>query len=185
LTALRWEWRTFGEQLGGAEARLGSLAPERVGESEETYLLSAESVDTVKVRDGLMDIKHLEQVDDDGLELWRPVMKSALPISTADARTVLAALRVEAPLDRETYDLADLAAGAGEAIHAVAVHKTRRHYAIGGCMVELTDLRVGDRATRTIAAEAEDPARVIATVRELGLGSRPNVNVPRGLRALA
>ena len=59
--------------------------PERVAESDETYLLSAEGVDAVKVRDGQMDVKHLEQVDD-GLELWKPVMKSPLPISAADAR---------------------------------------------------------------------------------------------------
>ena len=50
-------------ELGGAEERLGSLEPERVAESDETYLLSAEGVDAVKVRDGLMDVKHLEQVD--------------------------------------------------------------------------------------------------------------------------
>ena len=47
-------------------------------------------------------------------------------------------------------------------------------------MAELTDLRTGDRSTRTIAIESEDPARVIAAVRDLGLGSRPNVSVPQG-----
>jgi hypothetical protein len=134
LTALRWEWRTFGEQYGGAEERLGSIEPERVVESDETYLLSAKGVDAVKVRDGLMDVKHLEQVDDDGLELWEPVMKSALPISAADARAVLAALRVSAPLDRDTYDLADLATAPGGAVtrrprpqDATALHDRRLH----------------------------------------------------------
>ena len=52
-------------------------------------------------------------------------------------------------------------------------------------MAELTDLRTSDRSTRTIAIESEDPARVIAAVRELGLDSRPNMNVPQGLRSLA
>lgn len=184
VTALRWEWRTFGEEFGGAEERLGSTEPQQVVESDETYLLSAEGVDAVKLRDGLMDVKHLEQVDDDGLELWRPVTKSALPISAADARAVFAALRVSAPLDGDTYDLADLTAAAGGAVRAVPVHKTRRHSTIGGCMAELTDISTGDRSTRTIAIESEEPARVIAAVRALGLGSRPNVNVPRGLRAL-
>ena len=111
-------------------------------------------------------------------------MKSALPISAGDARAVLAALRVSAPLDRDTYDLADLVAAAEGAARAVPVHKTRRHCTIGGCMAELTDLRTGDRSTRTIAIESEEPALVIAAVRELRLGSRPNVSVPRGLRAL-
>ena len=184
MTALRWEWRTFGEQFGGAEERLGAMEPERVVESDETYLLSAEGVDAVKLRDGLMDVKHLEQVDDDGLELWKPVMKSPLPISAADARAVLAALGISASLDRDRYDLADIASAAGGAVRVVPVHKTRRHGTIGGCMAELTDLRTGDRSTRTIAIESEEPARVIAAVRELGLGLRPNVSVPRALKAL-
>ena len=182
--ALRWEWRTFGEQFGGAEERLGPLAPEGVVESDEAYLLSAEGVDAVKVRDGLMDIKHLEAVDDDGLELWKPSLKSPLPIAAADAEAVLAALRVSAPLDRDRYDVDDLARAAAGAIRVVPVHKTRRHCTIGGCMAELTDLRSGDRWTRTIAIESDEPARVIAAVRELGLSSRPNLSVPRGLSAL-
>ena len=134
MTALRWEWRTFGEQFGGAEERLGSLEPERVAESDETYLLSAEGVDAVKVRDGLMDVKHLEQVDDDGLELWKPVMKSPLPISAADARAVLAALRVSVSLDSDAYDLADLVEGRGRGgtsrprpQDATALHDRRLH----------------------------------------------------------
>jgi exopolyphosphatase/guanosine-5'-triphosphate,3'-diphosphate pyrophosphatase len=145
LTALRWEWRTFGEQFGGAEDRLGSIDPERLVESDETYLLSAEGVDAVKVRDDLVDLKHLEQVNDDGLELWRPVMKSPLPISAADARTVLAALRIAGALDSDTYDFADLTRTAGGAVRVVPVHKKRRHFTIARCMAELTDLRTSDR----------------------------------------
>jgi exopolyphosphatase / guanosine-5'-triphosphate,3'-diphosphate pyrophosphatase len=183
LTAVRWEWRTFGDELGGAEERLGSMEPERVLESDEAYLLSAEGVDAVKDRDGLMDLKHLERVAD-GLELWKPVMKSPLPISAGDARAVFAALRVPGTLDQDAYDLADLADAADGAIRVVPVHKRRRRLTIGGCMAELTDISTGERSTRTIAIEAEDPKRVLAAIRELGLGSRPNVNVPRGLRAL-
>jgi exopolyphosphatase/guanosine-5'-triphosphate,3'-diphosphate pyrophosphatase len=184
LTTLRWEWRTFGDRLGEAEERLGSMEPERRAESDETYALSAAGVDTVKARDGLMDVKHLDRVDEDGLELWRPIMKSPLPVSPSDAEAVLAALRVKAPLDRDAYDLGDLAQIANGAVSLVPLHKTRRHYAFGGCMAELTDLRSGDRFTRTIAIESEDPARVVAAVRELGLASWPNTNVPRGLKAL-
>ena len=45
----RWEWRTFGEHFGDAETRFAALSPERVGESDEVYLLSTEGTDTVKV----------------------------------------------------------------------------------------------------------------------------------------
>jgi exopolyphosphatase/guanosine-5'-triphosphate,3'-diphosphate pyrophosphatase len=182
---VRWEWRTFGDGLGEAETRLRALTPERVEESDETYLLSAAVDHAVKVRDGLMDIKHLEQVNRDGLELWRPVMKSPLPISPADARAVLAALGVEAPpLGLASYDVAALTA-AGGAVTLAPVHKSRRHYTFHGCMAELTDLRTAGGSTRTIAIEAEDAERVIAAVRELGLDSRPNVSVPRALADLA
>jgi exopolyphosphatase/guanosine-5'-triphosphate,3'-diphosphate pyrophosphatase len=51
-------------------------------------------------------------------------------------------------------------------------------------MAELTDVRTTDRFTRTIAIESEQPDRVIAAVRELGLDSRPNISFPHGLRAL-
>jgi hypothetical protein len=97
---LRWEWRTFGEPLGAAGERLGSMPPEKVTESDETYLLAPASLDAVKARADLMDVKHLEAVDDDGLELWEPVMKAPLPVSAADAAIVLAALGVPVPCAR-------------------------------------------------------------------------------------
>jgi exopolyphosphatase / guanosine-5'-triphosphate,3'-diphosphate pyrophosphatase len=184
-SAMRWEWRTFGDRLGAAETRLRALTRVRVQESDETYLLSGAVHDAVKVRDGMMDIKHLEQINREGLELWRPVMKAPLPISAADACAVLAALNVDAPpLELGSYNLADLA-GAGRAVTLAPVHKTRRHYTFHGCMAELTDLRTAGGSTRTIAVEDEDAERVIAAVRELGLDSRPNVSVPRALAALA
>ena len=41
------------------------------------------------------------------------------------------------------------------------------------------------RRVRTVAIESEDAARVIATVRELGLDRFPNINYLRGLKTLA
>ena len=186
LTALRWEWRTFGERFGRAEERLGSIAPERVAESDETYLLSAESVDAVKVRDDLMDLKHLEQVErrrPRAVEAGHEVTAADLGGATPGRCSLRCASRCRSTATRMTSPTWSSAAGG--ALRVVPVHKTRRHFTIGGCMAELTDLRSGDRWTRTIAIESEDPARVIAAVRELGLDLRPNVNVPRGLRSLA
>ena len=182
--ALRWEWRTFGDQVGAAERRLDSVHVDSVVESDETYLVSATGRDAVKVRGGLMDVKHLEQVDSDGLELWKPVMKSALPISADDAQAVLVALDVRAPLTRSSYDLGGIAGVSAEVV-VVPVHKTRRHFTLGGCMAELTDVRTADRSTRTIAIESDQPGRVIAAVRELGQNPRPNVSFPHWLRARA
>ncbi len=184
----RWEWRTFGERIGGADTRFASLSPERVVESDELYLISPESDASVKVRDGLMDVKQLEQVNSDGLELWRPVLKTAFPLSATDVGSVFAALRAAVPApERPVYTLDELL---GDLVHphpdllAVDVRKKRQRYTIGGCMAELTEVRADRRVTRTIAVESEDPTRVIATVRELGLGSLSNVSFVRGLKVL-
>ena len=75
----RWEWRTFGEAFGDADERFAALSRERVEESDEIYLLSIASDASVKVRDGLLDVKLLQAVNDDGLEQWKPVLKAGLP----------------------------------------------------------------------------------------------------------
>jgi exopolyphosphatase/guanosine-5'-triphosphate,3'-diphosphate pyrophosphatase len=51
-------------------------------------------------------------------------------------------------------------------------------------MAELSDITADGRATRTIAIELEEPALVIAAVRDLGLADRPNTCMARGLKAL-
>src|SRR5436190_12021560 len=184
----RWEWRTFGEGFDVADDYFAALSPESVTESAELYLLSTKADDTVKVRDGLIDVKHLEQVNDDGLEQWRPVMKAAFPLPAAEVGSLLATLGASAAsVRRAAYtldELEDELVRPSRDLEAVQVHKRRAHYTVRGCMAELTAVRTAFGATRTIAVESEDASRVISTVRELGLGSRPNVNFPRGLKAL-
>ncbi len=184
----RWEWRTFGEALGPAEGAFTARSPDRVQESDELYLLSVAGGDTVKVRDGLMDVKHLEGVNDDGLEQWVPITKAPFPLPASELRSVLAALNVPlSPLARDAYsvdELVDEVVRPRADLAAVEVHKRRARYEIGGCMTELTDVRTSGGSTRTVAVESEDPERVTAVVRELGLGGRPNTSYPRGLKAL-
>ena len=183
----RWEWRTFGEGFGAAEEAFAALSVERVQESDELYLLAEESDASVKVRDGLMDVKHLQAVDDDGLEQWVPVLKGAFPLTAAEVDVVLATLRADTPpLDRGPYTLEDFV---GEVVRpggvlAVGVHKRRARYTVGGCMAELSEVRADGASTRTIAVESEDPALVLAAVRSLGLASRANVCMARGLKTL-
>jgi exopolyphosphatase/guanosine-5'-triphosphate,3'-diphosphate pyrophosphatase len=177
----RWEWRSFGESFGPAEGMLTAQAPERVHETDELYLLSATSDASVKIRDALLDVKQLEAVNADGLEQWRPVMKAGFPLGADDVDFVLHALRApEPPARRPDYGPEDIA----ELTLSVEVHKQRAHYRIDGCLAELSEVRAGGRATHTIAVEGEDPERVIAAVRRLGLDGRRNVSVARGLKAL-
>ena len=184
----RWEWRTFGEDFGAAEEAFAALTVERVQESDELYLLARESDASVKVREALMDVKQLQDVDDDGLEQWVPVMKGAFPLAAADVAAVLESLRVAAtPLDRAAYtldDLVDEVVRPNDALLAVDVHKRRARYTVGGCTAEMSEVRAENASTRTIAVESEDPARVLAAVRSLGLASRANVCMARGLKTL-
>ncbi|HEY2355361.1 MAG TPA: hypothetical protein VGH79_10735 [Gaiellaceae bacterium] len=184
----RWEWRTFGDDFGSAEATLvGGQEPERAQESDEIYVLSQASDASVKVRDGLMDVKRLEEVNDDGLEQWRPVLKGEFPLGAADVATMLQALGVPGETTREEYTREQLLAEVVEtndSLYAVAVHKRRAHYGFGGCMTEVSEISAGGGSIRTIVVEGEDPELISAAVRELGLQDRPNTCLARGLKTM-
>ena len=101
----RWEWRTFGRRFGAAENAFAAMTSTGIQDSDELYLVS-EDGDTVKIRDGLLDIKRLREVDADGLQRWEPVLKADFPISTSDVASVFEALRVPLPaLERDSYTL--------------------------------------------------------------------------------
>jgi exopolyphosphatase/guanosine-5'-triphosphate,3'-diphosphate pyrophosphatase len=182
----RWEWRVFGTGFGAAEGAFADLTPGPIVESDEVYLLSAAG-GNAKVRDGLMDIKFLREVDGDGLERWEPVMKAGFPLPAAAVVRVFDALGVPvAPLTREAYSLEQFLAELVEpsdAVRVVRVHKRRRRYTLASCMAEVADLEVDGRVARTIAVESEDPAAVMAAVRRLGLDGQANTSYPRGLWA--
>lgn len=184
----RWEWRTFGRDLGDAEKRFAALGAENVQNSEETYLLAAGSDANVKIRDQLLDIKILQNENDDGLELWRPVLKEGFPLSASAVAQVRESLGLpQGPHASEIASqdrlLADLAPPGG-GVRVVAVHKTRTRYHVQGCVAEVTDVIADGLPVRTIAIEDEDPARVIAAVRAMGLEGYPNISYPRGLKEL-
>ncbi|HMN98194.1 MAG TPA: hypothetical protein PKD59_02160 [Miltoncostaeaceae bacterium] len=160
----RWEWRTF-DEVEPAAALLASETPTQVHESDELYMVNADGEDTVKVRDGLVDVKHLEEIDDHGLERWRPVLKRPTTLTADDVRVLAVALHA-------TF------------LKVVAVHKRRARYTVGGCAVELVDLRVDGAPMRTFAIESEDRPAIMRVLREIGLAGHPNVSYPRHLRTV-
>jgi exopolyphosphatase/guanosine-5'-triphosphate,3'-diphosphate pyrophosphatase len=177
----RWEWRAFGERNP-----FGSIAAGEIEDRDELYLLTPAADASVKVSDGLVDVKRLLEVDDDGLERWVPVLKARFPLDATEVEMVLCALgaRIPATLPDECgFD--ELLAIAGPRVHPVRVLKRREHYVVGGCQAERTHCRVGAEAAWTVAVEAEDPVRVKAVLREYGLSSRANTCMARGLKALA
>ena len=125
VLAPRWEWRTFSEHFGErAESAFAHRSPYQVSESKELYLLSAADAAVAKVRDGLMDVKQLQQLRDDGLEQWLPVRKTAFPLSSAEVGAVLTDLGVAVPpsLTRTEYSLDALLEDVVEPESADALH---------------------------------------------------------------
>src|SRR3954454_4577351 len=181
-TVGRWEWRVFGTGFGEAEARLSAQPPERTEDSDEEYVLSLASDASVKVRAGRVDVKRLLRVDEHGLEQWLPILKAPFPLSAADTVTVLEAAGVTGT-GEAAGTLSELV-GASSQLRTVAVRKRRAHYTFAGCMAELTELRADADVTRTLVIESEDPGRIVAAVRALGLQGHRNTCVARGLKAL-
>ena len=183
----RWEWRTFGDRLGRANAAFAQLKRTGVQDSDELYLLSG-SGPNVKVRDDLMDIKVLREVDADGLERWEPVLKAGFPLTQPDAVAVAEALGITEPTESggpwDVKTFLGAYAGPGGPIRAVKVHKHRVRYVVHGCTSEVSDVTADGRTVRTIAIESEDPEAVLAAVASVGLAGYRNISYPKGLAAL-
>ena len=181
----RWEWRTVGD-LDGAEEGLAFLQESEPVESDETYVLSMYGDASVKVRDGLLDVKVLRGVDGAGLQLWVPTLKAPFPLDDDAVALVVDALGAPPATSRHSAstleELVEDLVGSRDDLRAVAVHKSRRRAVLDGCMVELTVLTVEGTTTSTAVVEDPDPALVVDTVRRLGLAGRTNVPVARGLK---
>ena len=78
----RWEWRTFGQDFGPAEARFA--ASPRKNPEERRGLPAGRRVRRQR-QDPRTTSRHqiLERVNRDGLEQWRPVLKEPFPLEAA------------------------------------------------------------------------------------------------------
>jgi exopolyphosphatase / guanosine-5'-triphosphate,3'-diphosphate pyrophosphatase len=183
----RWEWRTFGDNFAHVEHQLEARGTSSVEHSAELYLVSPAG-ENVKVRDDVLDIKVLREIDSVGLQRWEPLVKAPFPLTAADVAVAFELLREPAPeLEREEYTVEQLVAELVEptpTIRALPVHKRRVRYTVHSCMAELSEFEVDGTTTGTIAVETEDRASLWVAVRALGLSERVNTSVPEGLRQL-
>ncbi|MCK6614293.1 MAG: hypothetical protein HRU80_02930 [Ignavibacteriales bacterium] len=184
----RWEWRTFSNDLGKAEENIRRHPEGKTRESDEVYILSEVSMDNTKVRDGLMDIKTLQQVNEDRLELWLPIMKGQFPLPVSEIKKVFKCFRVALPnfarVEYTFQQYLDEVIKPSTLLKAVNVHKKRTGFTINNTIVEIAEVTVDGKVIKTAAVEMEDPALVIKTVRELELDKFPNINYLRGLKNL-
>lgn len=184
----RWEWRTFTNDLSKAEENIRKHPEGKTRESDEVYILSEVSMDNTKVRDNLMDIKTLQQVNEDRLEQWLPIMKGTFPLPVAEIEKVFKCFKVALPkFERTEYTFQqylDEVIKPSKLLKAVNVHKKRTGFTINNTIVEIAEVTVDGKVIKTAAVEMEDPALVIKTVRELELDKFPNINYLRGLKNL-
>lgn len=182
----RWEYRVFGEAVGRVETAIRAHACTRILDSAEDYVLCRTSEVNVKVRGGLLDVKRLETVNDDGLELWCPVSKVGFPCPASDIVAIFLVFglpRPELPQATYSYDrFIDEAVAACPDLTVVRVVKRRHGFIVRDTFVEIAELTMDGRDDRTAAVEHADPRLALDIARELGLTAHPNLNYVEALK---
>jgi exopolyphosphatase/guanosine-5'-triphosphate,3'-diphosphate pyrophosphatase len=180
----RWEWRTFGAGVDAIERSLPGVFDKAPQDSEERYFLGPAG-GNVKIRDDLMDVKVLREVDAAGLERWEPVLKTAFPLDPDALRVVAEALGVPMPeSELESFTLDALRALLDGPVREIAITKRRVRGTVGGCMAEIAEVSGLGVSTRTFAVESEDPQAVVAALRELDLTEVGNTSYPVELASI-
>ncbi len=183
----RWEWRTFGEDFGGAEEKIKKHERGNHKLSKEKYILSKKSNENTKIRDDLMDIKTLKEVNDESLEQWYPALKETFPLSKDKIKILLKDyFKVEVPkLGQDEYtfeEFLEKVVKSSDELKIVDVEKERFIYVINMAIVEIAEASFDGIKTRTICVEHADPDNVIKTVRELGLADYENINYIKAMK---
>ena len=177
----RWEWRTFGNgDFGESEKMMRAMKMDFNKKTEEVYILSRKSDENVKIRFDLVDVKSLQNVNEDKLEQWLPVLKTGFPISAAVLGDLFKIFNVELPkLERAeyTYDqFIEELVKPNKDLVIVNVKKSRDIYKIDGTTAEIAEAEFNGKPVRTICVEHEDPALIMTVVKKLGLCGAENVN---------
>ena len=182
----RWEWRTFGAGFEEAEKKIRSYEQGNFKESEEDYILSRKSDENTKIRDDLMDIKALQNVNENKLEQWLPVMKEGFPIGLEALKKLFGIFKIPEPIfGRTEYTYSQFLnelIRPNENLRVVDVKKKRYIYVINNCVVEIAETAFDGVALKTICVEHEDPDNVYKTVVELGLKDFPNINYIQAMK---
>ena len=187
----RYEFRIFGNDLKKYEDKIKEFSEkEMTREMDSVYLLTPwKRKNNVKIREGVMDIKNLEQ-EYEGLQQWNPFLVGEFPLDAEVIKTVVfPALGVESPVfERKQYSLKQFIAEVliiDPDLAVAYVWKTRHAYTIEGCITEIAEIKVNGAFIKTICIEAEDPDRVLAAKKNIGIGDDvENVNYPLALKRI-
>lgn len=151
----------------------------------ETYFLSTRTNEAnVKVRDGLLDIKTKVGETPDGYEIFQPRGKFQFPVGKEDLATILSHLKVEMPLDQDSYAIDPFIAMARRhpELAPVTVEKMRYGFTIDGIICEYANVWFNGAMVETACAESENYDGMRKVVEGLGLAAMPNTNYLRAAK---
>ncbi len=190
-TQPRYEFRIFGNDLKKYENKINELSEKEMTRiMDSVYLLTPwKRKHNVKIREGVMDIKVLEQ-EKEGLEQWNPFLVGKFPLKADVIKSVVfPALGIESPVfERKKYTLDQFVnevVCVDPDLGVAYVWKTRHAYTVNDCITEIAEIKVNGAAIKTICVESEDPAKVLEAKKMIGFGNdMENVNYPLALKRI-
>jgi hypothetical protein len=187
----KYEFRLFGQSFPELEKLIGEKAGFiRNRRMDDVYLLTAaDNENNVKIRNGKMDMKVLEETFE-GLERWTPYMIGEFPMETEVIKsTVFPALGIPSPaFNRTEYKL-------NQFLNELVYHdpdlfvaytsKSRKEYEFNECELEITDVTINSACIKTICIESESYEKVLETKAILNISEdEENVNYPTALKKI-
>jgi hypothetical protein len=189
-TEARYEFRIWSKTLEEVKERLLQLASSHdTGVSDEIYLISAATDEcNVKIRHGMIDIKHLIDADAN-LERWKPVLKAKFPVKASVISDVIFPnLKLPCPqLSKTEYgkvELLDDIMFSQPKIAVVPVSKTRLQFTIDSCRAEFAAIVIKGFQQATVAVEDSNFHAVQQLIRELGISEAENVSYIRQIKRI-
>ncbi len=179
----RAEFRVFGQgiidivkpAMWKAQAKLFKV---RTSTGEIYFPSRLTSDANVKVREGLLDTKLKTAETPDGYEIFQPSGKFQFPVNKDDVAKILKYLKVEIPLDQDTYTLDDFRAIANEHpdLAAVDVEKKRYGFSLDGIICEYGQIYFNGAMIETTCCESEDYEGMKKAIQALEIEKLENVN---------
>jgi hypothetical protein len=179
----RAEFRVFGQGVIDTVKQkmwdAGALLQKARRMPPETYFLSARTSEAnVKVREGLLDIKTKVGQTPEGFEIFQPRGKFQFPVKRDDLAAILAHLKVEMLLERETATIEEFIAMARTHpdLVPVSVEKMRYGFTVAGVICEYAQVWFNGAMVESACCESEDYAAMGQVVEILGIAALPNTN---------
>lgn len=187
----RYEFRIFGNDLTKYEDKIKEFSEkEMTREMDSVYLLTPwKRKNNVKIREGVMDIKNLDQ-EYEGLQQWNPFLVGKFPLKAEVIKSVVfPALGIESPVfGRKKYSLDQFISevvSIDPDLAVAYVWKTRYAFTVNDCITEIAEIKVNGAFIKTICIEAEDPDRVMEAKKMIGIDNdAENVSYPLALKRI-